>query len=772
MVSLPSAPHGFAGPEALGKIPVATASKLEICGRAYFNNFEQDTKVEIAVEEADESSASESSGSKTPGGDSKPDYSKKSKVRAGVLKLDEGLEGRDLYKFMDVQPDVDPKDLKAAFRKQSLVYHPDKTTKEVGEEEANKQYVALQTAYDILSDPVKRRKYDSTLPFDDSLTKESECSVVTELRQAGEPAEADAEFYDLFFPVFQRNSKWSIKQPVPELPKPEEQDVKVVQEFYKFWFNFDSWRDFDVKIVEEEGEDALDNPDKADSREERRWMENKNVRIRQKYRNTESARLMKLVELAEKYDSRIIRFNEEKWERKNAGKVQKQKAAEEKVRLEQEAVEAAARAEVEAAAKKEAEKKQKDQAKQIIKDSRRQIRNLSKVALAVNQDQMQDLLLKLDVDALVKFKEELDNIATSKDNVTKFIFAAMEQHGMTVVKMDEAQVAKERAAEEAAEEERQAEREAAEAREQAKKDKKSGKKGGKKNKKGGNAEDELAPHEADEARLAREADRARAAAQKKREAEQKSEAAAAKAEREAKQQKADAEKEKKSKDAEKKKQEELRAKQAAEAAAKNEKEAARRAADELNDRADRFCKVRQEQMDHMNEIEDLKEFFTRNLTSEIRNALVMCKKAISDEEGALDMAAVIIAKFASEQCAFVEMGKQVHEAIKDKIAPVKNQMKKQRNKIRDVLKSYLDAEAAGSVPQDIQKIIKAFPAFPQESWQEEGFVVVSAGGGEDGSKKKKKKKGANKGGNEEDDFEAMLAEFGAPEKKKTKKGKK
>ena len=124
-------------------------------------------------------------------------------------------------------------------------------------------------------------------------------------------------------------------------------------------------------------------------------MENKNVRIRQKYRNTESARLMKLVELAEKYDSRIIRFNEEKWERKNAGKVQKQKAAEEKVRLEQEAVEAAARAEVEAAARKEADKKQKDQAKQIIKDSRRQIRNLSKVALAVNQDQMQDLLLKL-----------------------------------------------------------------------------------------------------------------------------------------------------------------------------------------------------------------------------------------------------------------------------------------------------------------------------------------------------------------------------------------
>ncbi len=97
--------------------------------------------------------------------------------------------------------------------------------------------------------------------------------------------------------------------------------MKKTMDFYRFWcMEFDSWRDFDLKIIEEEGEDALSDPGKADCREEKRMIERENARIRQKYRNMESARILKFSELAEKYDIRIKRHKEAEFNRKNAGK--------------------------------------------------------------------------------------------------------------------------------------------------------------------------------------------------------------------------------------------------------------------------------------------------------------------------------------------------------------------------------------------------------------------------------------------------------------------
>lgn len=61
----------------------------------------------------------------------------------------------------------------------------------------------IQKAYEILSDPEKKKAFDSSLPFDDSIPKESEVTF--------------ENFYELFDPVFKRNAIWSKKKPVPEI---------------------------------------------------------------------------------------------------------------------------------------------------------------------------------------------------------------------------------------------------------------------------------------------------------------------------------------------------------------------------------------------------------------------------------------------------------------------------------------------------------------------------------------------------------------------------
>lgn len=61
----------------------------------------------------------------------------------------------------------------AAYRKAALEYHPDKAGAAVADEgkkkEIEEHFQRIQDAYETLSDPAKRREYDSTDDFDDTL---------------------------------------------------------------------------------------------------------------------------------------------------------------------------------------------------------------------------------------------------------------------------------------------------------------------------------------------------------------------------------------------------------------------------------------------------------------------------------------------------------------------------------------------------------------------------------------------------------------------------
>lgn len=66
---------------------------------------------------------------------------------------------RDYYEILGVNRQATKKDIKKAFRKLAQRYHPDKN-KELPKDEAEKKFVEIARAYEILSDEEKRAKYD------------------------------------------------------------------------------------------------------------------------------------------------------------------------------------------------------------------------------------------------------------------------------------------------------------------------------------------------------------------------------------------------------------------------------------------------------------------------------------------------------------------------------------------------------------------------------------------------------------------------------------
>ena len=159
-------------------------------------------------------------------------------------------------------------DIRKAYKKMVVLYHPDKnqentsllsennenqnkveevktltTTDEFGEKRIlteeeqlklaiNKKWLKIKDAYDTLIDPEKRKKYDSTFEFDDTIPHEDD-------------EFEDKKFFKTFGPYFIKNSIWSKNKPIPKLGDLKTPMIKI-QKFYQFWYSFESWRDFAV----------------------------------------------------------------------------------------------------------------------------------------------------------------------------------------------------------------------------------------------------------------------------------------------------------------------------------------------------------------------------------------------------------------------------------------------------------------------------------------------------------------------------------------------
>lgn len=268
----------------------------------------------------------------------------------------------DLYELLELghkRWHATADDIKKSFRRISLVYHPDKISHhgDDARQNAEAHFKAVMKAYDILSDKKRRAAYDSIDDVDDSIPTEKDATS------------SPQRFFEKFSSCFAINSRWSTSDRVPQLGD-DDTPLEDVHRFYDFWYSFKSWRDFSF--------DTEYNPDQAECREEKRWMERQNAKNVKTKKLEENARIRKLVDLAYKHDPRLAREKQAIKAKKHAEKEQRKRKVEEaalvaKEKKQQEQIAAAQKAVVEKE-KKVAAKKQKDAQRQVVKKARQKLR--------------------------------------------------------------------------------------------------------------------------------------------------------------------------------------------------------------------------------------------------------------------------------------------------------------------------------------------------------------------------------------------------------------
>ncbi|KAF6171540.1 hypothetical protein GIB67_018064 [Kingdonia uniflora] len=282
-------------------------------------------------------------------------------VQTGILLISyskELIDGESIYvssncfpvKATKFEPVATEDQIKKSYRETALKHHPDKQAslllaeetesgKLAKKDEIENHFKSIQEAYEILTDPVKRRVCDSTDEFDDEVP--TDC--------------LPRDFFKVFGPAFMRNGRWSASKPVPSLGD-DNTPIDDVDIFYDYWYSFKSWREFPHA-------DDFD-LEQAESHDHKRWMERQNAKLREKARKEEYAK-RKEEDKANKKKKKEAKFMARKLEEEEAARV----AKEEQCRKEEEDKKA-----TEAAS---TQKKVKEKEKKLLRKERSRLRTLS-----------------------------------------------------------------------------------------------------------------------------------------------------------------------------------------------------------------------------------------------------------------------------------------------------------------------------------------------------------------------------------------------------------
>ncbi|KAI8196480.1 Zuotin [Colletotrichum sp. SAR 10_76] len=361
--SLPALPEGWSAEKdfkAVGSVSAATQRSLEPVGPHFLaharrarhkRTFSEDDRIQAQeaakkVENDDDSDISEPEDPMLLQRDAKDWKNQDHYEVLGITK----------YRWKATEDQI-----KRAHRKKVLKHHPDKKAA-AGVVDDDNFFKCIQKATEVLLDPVKRRQFDS----------------VDEKADVDPPTKkqlAKGNFYKLWGNVFKSESRFSTIQPVPTFGD-DKSTKDEVEEFYNFWYNFESWRTFEY--LDE------DVPDDNENRDQKRHTERKNANARKKKKAEDNARLRKLLDDCSAGDERIKRFRQEANAAKNKKRLDKEaaeKKAVEDARLKKEAEEKAAKeAEEKAKQDREASKKAKEAAKSALKKNKRALKGSVKEA--------------------------------------------------------------------------------------------------------------------------------------------------------------------------------------------------------------------------------------------------------------------------------------------------------------------------------------------------------------------------------------------------------
>lgn len=187
----------------------------------------------------------------------------------------------DLYLLLDLDmyrtEPIPQHILEYVVKNKMYEYHPDVNK---GRREA---FLLVRIARDVFGDNKLRLFYDSGF-LDESIPEDR--------------IYYEEEFFRVFGECFERNSKFSIKQPVPKLDAMS--SLEDTKKFYEFWSSFRSWRRF------ESAEELY----KMSDYERSQYSINNKEKLNQ-LKNQDALRIKRLVQIARKRDPRIGKSIEE-----------------------------------------------------------------------------------------------------------------------------------------------------------------------------------------------------------------------------------------------------------------------------------------------------------------------------------------------------------------------------------------------------------------------------------------------------------------------------
>ncbi|XP_025245160.1 dnaJ homolog subfamily C member 21 isoform X1 [Theropithecus gelada] len=213
------------------------------------------------------------------------------------------------YEALGVRRDASEEELKKAYRKLALKWHPDKNLDNAAE--AAEQFKLIQAAYDVLSDPQERAWYDNHREAllkggldgeyqDDSLDL-LRYFTVTCYSGYGDDEKG---FYTVYRNVFEMIAKEELESVLeeevddfPTFGDSQSDYDTVVHPFYAYWQSFCTQKNFAWK----EEYDTR----QASNRWEKRAMEKENKKVRDKARKEKNELVRQLVAFIRKRDKRV-----------------------------------------------------------------------------------------------------------------------------------------------------------------------------------------------------------------------------------------------------------------------------------------------------------------------------------------------------------------------------------------------------------------------------------------------------------------------------------
>ncbi|KAM6990913.1 dnaJ homolog subfamily C member 21 [Passerculus sandwichensis] len=213
------------------------------------------------------------------------------------------------YEVLGVRRDAAEEELKRAYRRLALRWHPDKNLENA--EEAAEQFKLIQAAYDVLSDPQERAWYDSHREAllkggADGDYQDDSLDLLHYFTVSCYSGYGDDEkgFFTVYRQVFEKIAKeeleYMTQEDIEEFPmfgySHSDYDT-VVHPFYAYWQSFCTQKNFAWK----EEYDTR----QASNRWEKRAMEKENKKTREKARKERNELIRQLVAFIRKRDKRV-----------------------------------------------------------------------------------------------------------------------------------------------------------------------------------------------------------------------------------------------------------------------------------------------------------------------------------------------------------------------------------------------------------------------------------------------------------------------------------